>query len=141
MFWHCVRDGLRVLLHWETYVAGLEYFAIVFVSLIALVLLWAKIEDRTMITKIVVGSSGIFVMSVARTIAAAIFVLTLSPIILGVSDDAAWSFPWRLGLPPDYVPARIRELTATSSLFGVGAGPAEAGAEAKQAAANAAGVV
>ena len=43
------------------------------------------------------------------------------------------------GLPPDYVPARIRELTATSSLFGVGAGPAEA--EAKQAAANAAGVV
>ena len=45
------------------------------------------------------------------------------------------------GLPPDYVPARIRELTTTSSLFGVGAGPAEAGAEAKQAAANAAGVV
>jgi hypothetical protein len=44
------------------------------------------------------------------------------------------------GLPPDYVPARIRELITTSSLFGVGAGPAEAGAEAKQAAANAAGV-
>ncbi|MCX5643300.1 MAG: hypothetical protein NTZ17_01245 [Phycisphaerae bacterium] len=38
------------------------------------------------------------------------------------------------GLPPDYVPVRIRELTATSSLFGVGAGPTEAGAEAKQAA-------
>ncbi len=42
-------------------------------------------------------------------------------------------------LPPDNVPVHVREL-ATSFLFGVGAGPAEAGAEAKQAAANAAGV-
>jgi hypothetical protein len=42
------------------------------------------------------------------------------------------------GRPPDYVPVRIRGLTATASLFGVG--PAEAGAEAKQAAATAAGV-
>jgi len=41
-------------------------------------------------------------------------------------------------LTPIYVPHAIRELSTFSVLFGAGAGPAEAGAEAKQAAANAA---
>jgi len=48
-------------------------------------------------------------------------------------------FKYANDLPPDNVPVHVREL-ATSSLFGAGAGPAEAGAEAKQVAANAAGV-
>jgi len=43
-------------------------------------------------------------------------------------------------LPPDYVPVVSRGLSTVSVLFGGGAGPAEAGAVAKQAAANAAGV-
>jgi len=46
-----------------------------------------------------------------------------------------------IDVTPVYVPATIRELSMFSVLFGAGAGPAEAGAEAKQAAANAAGVI
>ena len=56
------------------------------------------------------------------------------------SPEAEKQLRESIGLPPNYVPPRIRERTTTSCLFGVGAGPAEAGAEAKQAAAYAAGV-
>ena len=44
-------------------------------------------------------------------------------------------------LTPNYVPHPIRGLSTSSLLFGEGAGPAEAGAEAKQAAAKAAGAL
>jgi hypothetical protein len=45
------------------------------------------------------------------------------------------------GLPPNYMPVVIRELSRLCVLFGVGEGPDEAGAEAKQDAAKAAGVI
>ncbi len=54
-------------------------------------------------------------------------------------DDQVLAPRWT-GLPPDYVPARSKELCTRSVLFGVGEGPAEAVAGAKQPAANAAGV-
>jgi hypothetical protein len=48
---------------------------------------------------------------------------------------------WLSGLPPNYMPVVIRELSTLCVLFGVGEGPDEAGAEAKQDAAKAAGVI
>ena len=50
---------------------------------------------------------------------------------------------WKAGddLPPNYIPVVIRELSTLCVLFGVGEGPDEAGAEAKQDAAKAAGVI
>ena len=93
MFWHAVKDGLSVLLYWETYLAGLEYCAIAYVPLIVFGILMDR-EDST--AAMAAGFGSMFAMPVFQVIATAVFILTLSPIILNISDDAAWSFPWRL---------------------------------------------
>ncbi len=93
MFWHSAKDGLSILIHWETYVAGLEYFAI---SYLPLIVFGVLIERRSTKVRMAAGFGSMFAMPVFQTAATAIFVLTLSPIILNISDDAAWGFPWRL---------------------------------------------
>jgi hypothetical protein len=36
------------------------------------------------------------VMPALQVVAIAVFVLTLAPIIFGLGEDAAWSFPWKV---------------------------------------------
>lgn len=94
MFWDSVVGGLNLLTFWETYVAGLEYL-VLFMGPMVLISLVAQ---RTINA---VGCLGVLVMPVFQAVAIAVFVLTLAPIIFGLSEDAAWSFPWRLiGLAP-----------------------------------------
>jgi len=92
MFWDSVLSGLGVLLYWETYVAGLEYLAIFFVPMIGITLL---IEKNEAIGG-AVGCLSMLILPIIQVAAIAIFVLTLAPIIFGFSEDAAWSFPWKI---------------------------------------------
>lgn len=90
MFWDSVVTSLDVFTYWETYVAGLEYIVIFFAPVIA--------------TGVALQTGGRFVAAagllsmvatpVFQVVAIVVFVLTLSPIILGFNTDAAWSFPW-----------------------------------------------
>lgn len=93
MFWHAVKGGLGILLYWETYLVGLEYLLICYLPMILFGVLIER-ENTKATTVAVFGS--IFIMPVFQIVATTIFVLTFSPIILNISDDAAWSFPWRL---------------------------------------------
>ena len=93
MFWNSVKESLDMFLYWETYLAGLEYFAIYFIPLI---LLGQLMERKNARFDMAVGFSYMFVMPFIQIAATVIFILTLSPIILGLSDDAAWSYPWKL---------------------------------------------
>jgi len=93
MFWDSVKGSLSVLMYWETYLAGLEYLAI---SLVPMVLLGLLMKRRNGKAEMAVGLASMFVMPVFQVAATVIFILTLAPIILGLFDDAAWSFPWRI---------------------------------------------
>jgi hypothetical protein len=88
MFWDAVLGGLRVLTHWETYAAGLEYVAIVSLPM---VLVGALAEMRPG-----VGCLGMLFVPVLQFAGVIVFILTLAPILLGVGDAAAWSLPWRV---------------------------------------------
>lgn len=86
MFWESVQAGFTVLLYWETYVAGLEYLAIWMIPLAGFALIAAKSES--------IGCLSVLLGPILQTAATAIYVLTLSGIILGFSEDAEWQFPW-----------------------------------------------
>lgn len=92
MFWQSVVTGLSVLTHWQTYVAGLLFIILCMAPLICIGLLAAG-------TGRPVGQLGclyMLVMPIFQVYAMVVFVLTMSPIVLGLSNEAAWAFPWLL---------------------------------------------
>lgn len=92
MFWDAVTGGLGVLTYWETYAAGLEYLA-VFMIPMGLIGYFAMKSERAAGA---IGCLSMLVLPALQVFAIFVFVLTLSPIILGFSQDAAWAFPWVL---------------------------------------------
>lgn len=92
MFWDSVRAGLGVLTYWQTYAAGLLFFLI---SMGPMVLIGMGMEKAGRAGG-AIGCLSMLVMPLIQTFALVVFVLSLAPIILGLSNDAAWSFPWLL---------------------------------------------
>jgi len=88
MIWDAVLAGLAMLLHWETYVAGLEYVLIFFGPVLLLTRRDAPAEGYGK------GCLFMIVIALVYVMAVAVFTLTLSPLILGLGDHAAWGFPW-----------------------------------------------
>jgi hypothetical protein len=93
MFWDSALAGLKVLTYWETYVAGLEYLAIYFIPIAVVGMVMQKKSDRAQVS---VGCLGMVLLPVVQVAAMAVIILSLSPIIFGVSDDAVWNFPWQV---------------------------------------------
>ena len=121
MFWDSVQGGLKVLTYWETYVAAFIYQ---FVSLyLPMIVGLARMKKRGMATDdwspiagaiLLMRKSGaileaatdpdmnpgrnkrLLIILLLELIATVIFMLTLTPIILGVGGDAAWFTPWNL---------------------------------------------
>ena len=90
MFWDSVIASLNVFTYWETYVAGLEYIVIFFVPMLAV---GAALQTDGRFAA-ATGCLSMLIIPVLQVAAVAVFILTLSPIILGIGVDAAWSFPW-----------------------------------------------
>jgi len=86
MFWEAVKDGLMVLTFWETYVGILIYFAIFIIPTMVFAIAMEKNEA--------IGCLGAIITPFIQTFASIVFIFTISPIILGISEDAAWSLPW-----------------------------------------------
>lgn len=86
MFWESVKDGLLVLTYWETYVSILIYFAIFIIPAMIFAVAMEKNEA--------IGCLGAIITPFVQTFASIVFIFTISPIILGVAEDAAWSLPW-----------------------------------------------
>ncbi len=91
MFWDSVLGGLKVLTYWEVYVAGLAYLAIFFIPMAIISMVMEKDEGRGAFT----GCLSKFLIPLPKAVAMAIMILTIAPIIFGLSEDAAWSFPWQ----------------------------------------------
>jgi len=92
MLWEAIIGGLTVLTFWQTYVAAIEYLAIVFIPM---ALMGAAME-RSPSAGMPFGCLGMFLVPVLQVAAMTIFALTLSPIIFGFAHDAAWDFPWKV---------------------------------------------
>jgi len=99
MFWQSVIAGLKCLTFWQTYVAGLIYFAIV--------LLPFRMFMQRNSTEATAGYLGILLMPLLQMFGTYIFVLTLAPIILGTSNHALWNFPWQLAIASPLVTLEI----------------------------------
>ena len=90
MFWQSVWNGLKVLGHWEAYVAGLEYLAIFMLPM----LLFALIKEKYESAGGVLGCLSMILLPLLQAAAILVLVITLSPIILGIDHNAAWTLPW-----------------------------------------------
>lgn len=89
MFWDSVVHGLSVLLHWQTYVAMLEFVAI---NLLPNLLFGLAMMRLPYVAAM--GCLMPIVLAIFQMLAVFVFVMTLAPIIFGGTDGAAWMFPW-----------------------------------------------
>ena len=113
MFWDTMISGLGVLTYWETYVTALLYLVIFMGPLILVGIAMERAEG----TASLIGCLMMLVMPVLQTFALVVFVLTLSPIILGLKPDAAWTLPWMLTAA---VPGSMAKMVGILFLVAVG---------------------
>lgn len=89
-FFDSVLVGLKVLTHWEFYVSGIEFFLIILIPKIVIGLMLQSENS--------VGSAsgfvGLFILPIFWVLATFVFIVTLSPILLGLGGDALWMLPW-----------------------------------------------
>jgi len=96
-----VINGMKVLLHWQTYAIAIVYFVISFLPVIGDMLATTS-DSYLRMTK---GSLlAMLVQPFFQSLGVFISVCTLSPIILFGQSEAAWSLPWWLIVN---VPGRI----------------------------------
>jgi len=113
MFWDAVTGGLRVLTYWQSYVAGLEYLAVYMVPMGIVGLLAMRSEKAAG----AIGCLSMLVLPALQVFAIFVFVLTLSPIILGLSQEAAWGFPWVLAFEAPGAVAKFVGLLLIAALI------------------------
>ncbi|MFC1591341.1 hypothetical protein ACFL43_02335 [Thermodesulfobacteriota bacterium] len=90
MFWNSLLAGLKVLMFWETYVAGLMYLAISFFPIIIAFII-SNINEETGFG---FGCLAMLIQPLFHVMALLVVLMTLTPIITGLSNDAEWALPW-----------------------------------------------
>lgn len=93
MFWESVGRGLGVLTYWQTYIAGLMWLAL---AIGPTILIAATSEKLDRAGSFVGVGMTLLVVPICQSFAMVVFALTMAPIILGISQDAAWLLPWTL---------------------------------------------
>lgn len=109
MFWEAVKDGLLVLTFWETYIGILIYFAFYITPLMILWLVMGKNEAF--------GCVGFLIIPFFNIFATIIFIVSISPIILGFSEDATWLLPWFMITTEPLVILKIIGILFVVSIF------------------------
>ncbi|UUZ76480.1 hypothetical protein LP414_01820 [Polaromonas sp. P1(28)-13] len=92
MFWDAVINGLSMFTHWQTYVAALIYVCMTLGIPMVMAFFSEKSERATM----GLGCLYMLLSPFIQAFALVILTISLSPILLGVAQGAAWSFPWLL---------------------------------------------
>jgi hypothetical protein len=92
MFWESIGTGLSILTYWQTYVAGLMFLALS----MGPVFIIGTITMKSGRAEGFAGCLSMLVLPFFQVFALFVFVLTMSPIILGLSQEAAWLYPWLL---------------------------------------------
>jgi len=113
MLWDSILGALKILLHWETYVAGLEYLAIFFVPMGLFGLVMSRSEGAG---GFALGCMGMLLLPILQVAALAVYILTMAPIIFGMGSDAAWAFPWQLMLGAPWAFAKVVGVLALAAI-------------------------
>lgn len=92
MFWSSVSNGIEVLLYWETYASVVGYLLLFILPTALLRYLSRKKEHLGA----AVNSVAPFILFMFQVTATVVFVITMSPLIFGTSDVAAWRLPLQL---------------------------------------------
>lgn len=92
MFWEYAISSLRVLTYWETYLVGLGYIVFLFIPTIVISLVMKK-KPCSGVTFTCINY---ILLPVMQLIAVTVFTLVLSPIVLGMAEEASWNLPWRM---------------------------------------------
>lgn len=103
MFLDAIESGLRTLLYWQTYVAVLLFILLSVGPMVLFGLATASAGRAS-------GAVGCLLMLVTplfQTFALVVFVLTLAPLMLGFSSDAAWTLAWEFMAAEPWVMARL----------------------------------
>lgn len=100
MFIESVLVGLGTLTNWQTYVA-----ALLFLCLSTGPVLIIGLVASTGRSGAAIGCVSMLLIPFLQTFALVVFVLSLSPVMLGLSSDASWVLPWSIAgaLPWDSV--------------------------------------
>ncbi|MDL1970858.1 MAG: hypothetical protein LWW94_07780 [Candidatus Desulfofervidaceae bacterium] len=112
MFWEAVINGLKVLLHWQTYVTAIMYLIISFLPII--VVAFAENKSDELMTR--GGCLAMLLQPLFQSLGVFISVCTLFPIILFGWNEAAWSLPWLLIIN---VPGRVIILLIIMLVFSI----------------------
>jgi hypothetical protein len=143
MFWHSIVTGLKVFTFWETYAAAIIFIVVAvlpkfFLALLAdrfrfgdyplsPTLLWLllryhfyfgfhELSDKVLEGKMAGGIRGMLVLGFCELLGIYVFVLTLSPIMLGLSNHAAWSLPWMILFYNPLTALKLFGLLVTSTI-------------------------
>ncbi|MBX3628108.1 MAG: hypothetical protein KF892_24070 [Rhizobacter sp.] len=92
MFWDSVLTSLGTLANWQTYAAAALFLVLSIGPVVAIGLLMSNSGKAGG----AVGCLSMLLIPFVQTFALVVFVLTLSPIMLRFSQEAAWLFPWQL---------------------------------------------
>jgi hypothetical protein len=113
MFWESVSAGLGVLAYWQTYVAVLLFLALSMGPM----LLIGFVATSSGRAEGLIGCLSILILPFFQVFALVVFVLTMSPIILGLSHEAAWSFPWTLTAEAPWPVAKLLGLLLLGAII------------------------
>jgi hypothetical protein len=143
MFLNLTIVGFKIFGHWELYAAAIGVVAIVALPKLFLALLadrfrfgdyplsphlfwlllcfhfrfgFRELTDRVLADKMAGGLSAMFFTAFCEIFGTYLFILTLSPIILGLDVHAAWSLPWMLLFHDPIVLLKIVGLMVAASL-------------------------
>ncbi|KPJ98332.1 MAG: hypothetical protein AMK71_11570 [Nitrospira bacterium SG8_35_4] len=92
MFLTSIVSGLKIFTYWETYAAGL----VLLISFLVPVSIIGISNKNKKCEGFGCKCMTILIFPALQVIGVTIFVLTLAPIILGLSETASWGFPWRM---------------------------------------------
>ncbi len=92
MFLEYTISALKVLTYWETYLLGIGYILFLFIPSIVISLIMKKRACTGIGFKCV----NYILLPVMQLIAVTAFTLVLSPIMLGMAEEASWNLPWRM---------------------------------------------
>jgi hypothetical protein len=104
MFWHSFKAGLELFANWQTYTVTIVF--LIFAVIPTRVIEWI-LSNRPMReidwSKVILGHPNrdlnwwlTKLIPLANTFAVVVFILILSPLLLGFSNNPAWSLPWLL---------------------------------------------
>lgn len=92
MFLDSIISALSILTYWETHFLALGYLTFLLVPVSIVSLIMKKRPCSGMVVKCV----NVILLPILQVIAVMVFTLVLSPIVMGIAEEASWRLPWRM---------------------------------------------